>query len=377
MQHDGRLWASPPTSMEKQVIALERPLFGQFAQQLVSIRTGELSECLAEQSHQGGRLGQIFRRRNLVTEEELRRIFRLQARWVARTRQGDLDPGALPFPVFLSLCMPAYNEQSNIADTLDAARAILAEFVERFEIVVVDDGSRDGTGDTVAAIGEKDPRIRLVRHPENRGYGAAVSSGLRAAKGDVIGFTDSDGQFSLLDTPQLLMRLEENDLVIGYRYNRADPWWRRLNAWGWNSLVNVTLGIRVRDLDCAFKLFRREVVEHLRFTTSGACINAEIMVQCTRRGLNMGETPVTHYPRYHGEPTGANLHVITRAFRELPKLWKYRRVSVVQEGVTGRQQRLQSEPLVTATAESRVRHERLRHTGNGELSDDESRSRGV
>jgi hypothetical protein len=118
--------------------------------------------------------------------------------------------------------------------------------------------------------------------------------------------------------------MESCDVVVGYRYRRADPWHRLLNAWDWNRLIRFVLGVRIRDLDCAFKLFRREVIDRLRLAATGAAINAEIMVQCARGGLRIAEVPVAHYPRCHGAPTGAALRVIAKAFRELPRLWKYR-----------------------------------------------------
>ncbi len=135
-----------------------------------------------------------------------------------------------------------------------------------------------------------------------------------------------------MDLPQLLHRLEKSDVVIGYRYRRADPWPRRLNAWAWTTLVRVLLDVRVRDLDCAFKLFRREVIDRLNLTTTGACVNAEIMAQCVRADLAIHEIPVMHYPRYHGTQTGASLRVIAQAFRELPGLWKYRRSLLASPG---------------------------------------------
>ncbi len=314
------------------VIGLEQPLFVQFVRQVVKLRSDQLRVCLEQQHRAGGRLDEILRREQLLDREQRTQVFRIQARWMATAMQGDIAPRTFPYPAFLSLCLPAYNEQTNIEDTLDAACAILPECVQRFEIVVVDDGSRDGTGETVARYAQNEPRVRLVRHERNQGYGAAVTSGLLAARGDLVVFTDSDGQFSLLDLPQLLTQLEGSDVVIGYRYQRADPWIRRLNAWVWNRLIRILLGVRVRDLDCAFKLFPREVVDRLRLTANGATINAEIMAQCVQRGLRIRETPVTHYPRYHGEPTGAAFRVILRAFRELPHLWKYRTASLRDHG---------------------------------------------
>jgi glycosyltransferase involved in cell wall biosynthesis len=269
-------------------------------------------------------LGEILCSRGLLTPEQIIEVLRRQAQWVARTMQAEMQPQGFPYRARLSLCLPAYNEQANIESTLDAACVILPEFVADYEIVVVDDGSKDETARVVAEYSRRNARVRLVQHERNRGYGGAVTSGLRAATGDLVIFTDSDGQFSLLDLPQVLAQLGDRDLVVGYRFQRADKRIRLLNAWAWNRLVRLVLGVRVRDLDCAFKLFRRELVERLQLTASGACINAEILAQCVRSGLAFREVPVTHYPRYQGAATGANLKVIAKAFRELPRLWKYR-----------------------------------------------------
>jgi hypothetical protein len=299
-----------------------RPLFGQCARQIAGISAEQLEDCLADQSRTGARLGEILRGKGLLSRAQVGEVLRMQAEWEARRMRPD---GV--YPAFLSVCLPACNEAENMDDLLDAACNILPELVRQFEVVVVDDGSWDQTADKVSEYARSEPRVRLVRHERNRGYGAAVSTALRAARGDLVFFTDADGQFSLLDLAHLLARLDRQDLVIGYRYRRADSWMRSMNAWGWNLLIRVVLGIRVNDLDCAFKLFRREVVEALHLTATGAAINAEILVQCIRRGYRIAEVPVAHYPRAHGRQTGAALRVIARAFRELPQLWKYRTAS--------------------------------------------------
>ena len=305
------------------LVELERPPFGQFVRQVAPITSQELAAALAQQKEHGGRIGEILCERGLLARRQIADVLGLQAKWVVALTQAEMAPSELPYPTFLSLCMPAFNEEANIESSLEAACAILPEFVERFEVVVVDDGSKDDTAEMVANFAQRDSRVRLVQHAENRGYGAAVTSAMRAARGDLIIFTDSDGQFSLLDLPQLLMHLNENDLVIGYRFRRADVGMRRFNAWLWNQLVRLILGVNVRDLDCAFKLFRREIVSGLELTSTGACINAEIMVQCLQAKLRMREIAVMHYPRHFGQPTGAALKVIVRAFRELPKLRRY------------------------------------------------------
>lgn len=308
------------------LVELEQPLFGQLIRQVAKLRTDQLEACLRRQRQTKARLalGQVLLREGLVTREQIREVLRRQARWVAATLQADMAPDAFPAPVFLSLVLPAFNEEATLPDTLDAACTILPELVRPFEIIVVDDGSRDGTWDRLTEYARSEPCVRPVRHPRNQGYGAALAAGLRAAAGDLIAFTDSDGQFSLLNLPWFLCRIKDGDVVIGYRYRRADPWHRRCNAWAWNRLVRAFLGVRVRDLDCAFKLFRREVVDGLRLTATGAAINAEILAQCVHGGRRIIELPVAHYPRYHGSPTGAAWRVIVRAFHELPRLGRYR-----------------------------------------------------
>jgi hypothetical protein len=133
-------------------------------------------------------------------------------------------------------------------------------------------------------------------------------------------FADSDGQFDFVDVERLLACLPGHDFVIGYRRQRVESLQRRVNAWAWGRLIRLLYGVRARDLDCAFKLFRREVIDRLRLTTSGACINAELMCQCRRAGFRFAEVAVGHYPRRGGRPTGSSLAVIARAFRELPRI---------------------------------------------------------
>lgn len=299
----------------------DRPKFGELAGRF-GIPANAIESALAEQRAGGGRLGQILVRRKILAADQVRTILGWQAHWVATAAWQELQT-RLPRPGRLSLCLPAFNEQHAIGDTLGAALAILPSFVEQFEVIVVDDGSRDETAGRVNAWAARDDRVRLISHPANRGYGAAVASGLRAATGDLVMFADSDGQFDLLDVAGLLGRLQDHDLAIGYRWRRAEVGRRRLNAWAWGALVGLVLGVRVRDLDCAFKLFRRETLDQLELTATGACINAEIMVQCVQAGKHYVETPVNHFPRLGGAATGSNLNVIARAFRELPKLRRY------------------------------------------------------
>jgi hypothetical protein len=302
---------------------LAYPRFGDLASQLYAVKSAAIQRGLERQRAEGGRLGEILRKEGLLDREQLKGILRAQANWVAREINKGASP-IFPFKESFSLCLPAYNEQDNIEDTLDAACAILPEFVEQFELVVANDGSKDQTGPVLARFAEQEPRLRIVTHEENRGYGAALTSALRSSHGDLVCTLDSDGQFSLLNLPELLLRMDTADVVIGYRKKRADSSIRLLNAWAWNRLMRVLLSLSVRDLDCAFKVFRQDTVRNLSMTSRGACISAEILVQCARSGLKIAEVPVDHYPRSHGAPSGAALRVIARAFRELPHLMKYR-----------------------------------------------------
>jgi 1,2-diacylglycerol 3-alpha-glucosyltransferase len=300
------------------------PRFGHLARTLFGVSIDAIDSCILEKSETNCRIGEVLRSRGLLDRTQTRAILQAQARWKVAVAGAATSGIELPLETTLSLCMPAYNEATNIEDVLDGACAILPEFVEDFEIIVVNDGSRDKTGEILARYMTDEPRLRVVTHPENRGYGAALTSAMRAASGDLVCIIDSDSQFNLLNLPALLSRLRDSDMVIGYRRKRADSRSRLLNAWAWNWLMRVLLGVSVRDLDCAFKLYRRETVQELSLTSRGACISAEILVQCVRKRLTIAQVPVEHYPRSHGQPTGAALKVIARAFKELPHLMRYR-----------------------------------------------------
>jgi glycosyltransferase involved in cell wall biosynthesis len=219
-----------------------------------------------------------------------------------------------------SLCLPAYNEEQNLETTIRSALSVLDALVTDCEIVVVDDGSRDATSAIVQRIAEHDVRVRLVRHPVNRGYGAAVASALQASRGDLALLMDSDGQFDLQDVHKFLDRISDFDFGLGIREQRAETGIRRINAWLWNRLVRIVIGVKVVDLDCGFKLFKRRALDAMNLTATGACISAQILMECRRLELRICELPVRHYQRKFGTPTGANLFVIARAFRELVAL---------------------------------------------------------
>ena len=220
----------------------------------------------------------------------------------------------------ISLFFPMYNEAGNIELAVGSALEALAKVTETYEVIVVDDGSGDDTAAIAARLQAEDPRVRLVRHEKNRGYGAAIRSGFAAARYPLIFFTDGDNQFDLKELPLVVERIAKADIVSGYRILRRDPWYRRLNAGLYNRLARLLFDIPVRDVNCAFKLYRREVVAGLELKSSGALINVEMLARARKRGARVLEVGVHHYPRSVGQQTGANPRVILRAFTELLRL---------------------------------------------------------
>jgi glycosyltransferase involved in cell wall biosynthesis len=220
-------------------------------------------------------------------------------------------------PVSISAVLPAFNEQANLERAIDGLARALAAAAGDYEIIVVDDGSRDDSAAVLERLERRTPRLVVVRHERNLGYGAALRSGFRRARFSLVFFMDADNQFDPSEISRLLDRLGEADMVIGYRAVRRDPLPRRLNAWAFFTLVRVLFGYLARDVNCAFKLIRRELLEHLGLRSDGALINTELLVLARRRGARIVEVPVHHFPRTAGTQTGARPAVVLRAFREL------------------------------------------------------------
>jgi glycosyltransferase involved in cell wall biosynthesis len=217
----------------------------------------------------------------------------------------------------LSASFPAHNEEDNVEAMISDLLAALPDVAERFEIIVVDDGSRDRTFERASAVAARDPRVRVLRHEVNRGYGAAVWSGLCAGTLEYAFFTDGDRQFDVRQIGELIPALSDHDVVVGYRVGRQDNAVRILNAHAWNWLIRTLFHVPVRDVDCAFKLFRREVLQGLRIEAGGAMFSAELLARLVARGARVVELPVRHLPREAGRSSGGNLKVIARAFYEL------------------------------------------------------------
>ncbi len=219
--------------------------------------------------------------------------------------------------------MPAYNEEPNLPGMIADVVEVMRTRTTDFEIVVTNDGSKDRTGDVLRQLTQQYPQLRPIDHPVNQGYGAAVYTAITHASKELIFFTDSDRQFRLEEIDRLLPHISEADMVVGYRAPRRDPPLRVFFGKGWSGLVTVLFGYTARDIDCAFKLFRRQVIETVgpHIQSRGATFSAEFLVRTKRAGFTIREVPVSHLPRTAGSPTGAKPQVIARAFREL---WRFR-----------------------------------------------------
>ncbi len=222
----------------------------------------------------------------------------------------------------LSIFFPAYNEAAVLPGVIERAVATLERLGPKdYELIIVNDGSSDDTVHVAEELAVRFPKVRLVSHPANRGYGAALITGFQSATKEWVVFTDGDGQFRLDDLERFWAPSEQYDVVLGYRRSRRDHLGRMLNARLWSWAVWLILGVKVQDLDCGFKLFRTSSVRSLgELTSTGAVISAELLIRLKRSGASFAEVPVEHYLRDGGQPTGARLSVILRAFRELVAL---------------------------------------------------------
>lgn len=222
----------------------------------------------------------------------------------------------------LSLVLPAYNEAAVIVQAVAEAEAALGQLFTDFEILVVDDGSSDATAAIVGRNLAASPHTRLLKHPENRGYGAALRTGFEAARSHLIAFTDADCQFDLLDLGSMTRLAEDVPIVAGYRHDRKDSWRRRFYSRGYNVLARAVLGTRVRDCDCALKVFRREALAKLLPESRGFFVNAEMLTRARLLGFELAEVPVTHRPRLGGESKVSILEIPRTLLTMLNFWWR-------------------------------------------------------
>ena len=219
----------------------------------------------------------------------------------------------------ISVFFPCYNEQDNVARTVENALVVLRKLNADFEIIIVDDGSSDETARIADGLAARQSAVKVVHHPTNLGYGAALRSGFAAARHDLVTFTDGDRQFRIADIGLLIERLaapDAPDVVVGFRIKRADPFVRTLYARAYRLANRIFFGLRVRDVDCAAKLFRRVALEGIRVESGGAFFSAEMIIKLRTAGRSIVEVGVPHHPRTAGSATGARPQVILRAVRD-------------------------------------------------------------
>ncbi|MGA3291880.1 MAG: glycosyltransferase family 2 protein [Candidatus Microgenomates bacterium] len=226
----------------------------------------------------------------------------------------------------LSVFLPAYNEEENIKNAVLHVREVLEDVAKKWEIVIVNDGSEDRTVVIANELEKSDKRIKIINHAQNRGYGASLASGFYASKYSWIAFIDSDGQFDFGEITKFIDKQKETqaDLVIGYYKNRKVSFTKVLTSKIWEAFVFTLFGLKVRDIDCAFKLVSKRVIDAIPRLESerGAFISSELLIKAKKKGFRIAEVPVNHYPRLKGKGTGRNLNVIIKSFNDLFKLWR-------------------------------------------------------
>lgn len=222
----------------------------------------------------------------------------------------------------LSIFFPFWNEEKNIETVVGRAIPVAQKLAKTWEIIMVDDGSSDETLDIAKRLAKDSPHLRVIHHDKNRGYGASLKSGLKNAKYELIIFNDGDRQFDFSEAPRLLAKIENSDLVIGFRKKRHDHPFRHilmnlLKIWDF-----IFFGFYFRDIDCGFKLFRKDAIKKIMpLRSEGAMITTEILAKAKRAKLKISQAEVTHYPRIYGDQSGGNLRVVVRAIRESFVLW--------------------------------------------------------
>jgi glycosyltransferase involved in cell wall biosynthesis len=221
----------------------------------------------------------------------------------------------------ISVVLPAYNEEDNIERQVRSVNEVLGDLAfDDWEIVVVDDGSADGTRAICEGLAGDVPRLHLLVHEVNRGYAKALRTGFEAASMPLVFYTDADNQFDVRELKNLLAAIDDYDIVCGFRIYRFDPFTRLVLSWGYNLLVRILFRIRVRDVDCAFKLFRRDVFDRIHIESKRFFVDTEILAKASKLGLKMTEIGVRHYPRTAGKSTVRPSHVL-HTLAEIASMW--------------------------------------------------------
>lgn len=223
----------------------------------------------------------------------------------------------------LSVFFPVFNEEENISSTVEKAVLVLEKLSLKWEVIVINDGSKDKTGEVAEDLAKRIKNVSVV-HQENGGYGLALRAGFKNAKYPWVVYTDGDGQFDFSEVTKFLDKAKNGaDLILGYRIKRNDPYKRLVLAKGWALVLFLFFGLKLRDVDCGFKMVHQKVLEGIPKLESkrGAMINAELAIKAEKFGFKIAQVGVNHYPRLFGKPTGASMKVIINSFIEVFKLW--------------------------------------------------------
>jgi glycosyltransferase involved in cell wall biosynthesis len=223
----------------------------------------------------------------------------------------------------LSVFFPAYNEEENVPIVVEKTLEVLPRVADEYEVIIVNDGSQDRTGEVSEELSKAHPSVRVISHEVNRGYGGALRSGFRAARYPWVAFIDSDGQFDFADIKPFLPLTQNADLILGYRLQRADSAVRRFYTFGWALIPRILLGMDARDYSCGFKLIKKSVIEAIEpLQGEEKVYQIELLVKAKRKGFRFAEVGVHHYPRVLGKQTGASLKVVFRSIREMFDLYR-------------------------------------------------------
>ncbi|QQG42187.1 MAG: glycosyltransferase family 2 protein [Candidatus Woesebacteria bacterium] len=226
----------------------------------------------------------------------------------------------------ISVFLPTYNEESNIGLVIVKTTEVLKAVAEKWELLIINDGSTDSTREVALTFSKFDKNIRLVDNEKNMGYGAALASGFYNSKYEWIAFIDSDGQFDLAEIVNFIekQRNTKADLVIGYYVSRKVSFGKKITSRMWETLVYLLFGLKVHDIDCGFKLISKKVLDKISKLESerGAFVSSELLIKAKKAGFKIEEVPVTHYPRIKGVGTGRNINVILKSFADLFRLWR-------------------------------------------------------
>jgi glycosyltransferase involved in cell wall biosynthesis len=230
------------------------------------------------------------------------------------------DPAAKP--AGLSVFFPAYNDSGTIASMVIRTVKAASELTSDFEIIIVDDGSADGTAEVADELARTYPQVRAVHHPTNRDYGAALQTGFRSSTKELIFYTDGDAQYDPAELPLLWQALTPgSDLANGYKISRADPFHRIVIGRIYHYIVSLLFGLRLRDVDCDFRLMRRRIFDRINLDKTSGIICVEMMKKIQDAGFRIVEVPVHHYHRTYGRSQFFNYRRLFRTGRDLLFLW--------------------------------------------------------